>query len=327
MTENVLITGASGFLGYHLITAALEKNLSVYAAVRKNSSIDHLKELPVKYVFLDYNDVEDMAKTLAENNIHYIIHAAGVTKAVKQQQYNDINASNSVNLAKAAEISRGDFKKMVFISSLAAAGPAASLADTITEQQEPRPVTAYGKSKLLAEKELSKLNISLVSLRPTAVYGPGDKDIFIMLKTVSRGLDPYMGKINQQLSFVHAADVATVAVQSLFADAEGVYNITDGNKYDRYEFADITKRILNKKALRFHIPMPLIKVLAYFLETTNSWMNKPAVINREKLHELAATNWYCDISKAREDLNFKPKFSLTNGLQDSIDWYKKNRLL
>jgi UDP-glucose 4-epimerase len=327
MIENVLITGASGFLGYHLIIAALEKNLTVYAAVRKNSRIDHLKALPVKYVFLDYNDVEDMAEILADNNIHYIIHAAGVTKAVKQQHYNDINAGNSVNLARAAEISKVHFKKMVFISSLAAAGPATDLADTITEQKEPRPVTAYGRSKLLAENELSKLNIPLVTLRPTAVYGPGDKDIFIMLKTVSRGMDPYMGRIAQQLSFVHAADVATVAVQSLFCDVKGVYNITDGNKYGRYEFADITKKILNKKALRFHIPMPLIKVLAYFLETANGWINKPAVINREKLHELAAANWYCDISKAREDLNFKPKFSLTNGLQNSIDWYKKNRLL
>ena len=113
MNENVLITGASGFLGYHLITAALEKNLVVYAAVRKNSRIDHLKMLPVQYVFLDYNDVEGMAKIISHNNIHYIIHAAGVTKAVKQQEYNDINAGNSVKLANAAEKSNGRFKKSV----------------------------------------------------------------------------------------------------------------------------------------------------------------------------------------------------------------------
>jgi nucleoside-diphosphate-sugar epimerase len=136
-----------------------------------------------------------------------------------------------------------------------------------------------------------------------------------------------MGKLAQQLSFVHAADVAAVAVQALFSDATGIYNISDGNSYNRYQFANIAKNILNRKALRFHIPMPLIKVLAYCLETTNGWMNKPAVINREKLHELAAVNWYCDISKAKKELNFSPRFSLTDGLKNSIDWYQKNKLL
>lgn len=327
MSETVLITGASGFLGYHLIVAALEKNLVVYAAVRKNSKVDHLKYLPVKYVFPDYSDVDKLAELLIENNIQYIIHAAGVTKAVKQQHYDDINAVNSVQLGKAAERVKGQIIKMVFISSLAAAGPAIGLTGSITEEIDPKPLTAYGRSKLLAETELKKLNIPLTILRPTAVYGPGDKDIFIMLKTVSSGFDPYMGKITQQLSFVHAADVARVAVLASLSAANGIYNISDGHCYGRYQFADLAKELLARKAFRFHIPMVLIKVLAYFLETTNRWMNKPAVINREKLHELAAANWCCDISKAKRELNFNPKFGLKDGLKDSINWYKENKLL
>ena len=326
MRESVLITGASGFLGYHIIMAALEKNLVVYAAIRKNSKIYHIKNLPVNFVFLDYSNIDEIVKILLTNSINYIIHAAGVTKAVKQQDYNTINADNSVNLAKAAE-NCNSFKKMVFISSLAAAGPATDLADIITEKNNPAPVTGYGRSKLLAEKELSKINIPLAILRPTAVYGPRDKEIFIMLKIISRGLDPYMGKILQQLSFVYAKDVADVSIEALFVDSNGIYNISDGRKYDRYDFADIAKKILNKKAVRFHIPMALIKVLAYVLEITNGWMNKPAVINREKLNELAASNWYCDISKAKKELNFNPKYSLTEGLTDSIAWYKRNKLL
>jgi UDP-glucose 4-epimerase len=327
MSESVLITGASGFLGYHLVKAALEKNLDVYAAVRKNSQIDHLKDLPVKYVFLNYEDEEVLGKVLADNRINYIIHAAGVTKAVKQEEYNYVNATYSVNLAKAVDLTDNYFKKMVFISSLAAVGPINDDVNVITEQTNPRPVTAYGRSKLLAENELSKLAIPLTILRPTAIYGPRDKDIFIMLKTVSKGFDPYIGKLLQQLSFVHARDVADVAVQALFLNKAGIYNIADGNSYNRYQFADIAKKLLSKKALRFHIPMPLVKALAYFLETTNGWMNKPAVINREKLHELAARNWSCDISKAKRELNFSPKFNLEDGLKDSIVWYQINKLL
>ena len=329
MSGRVLITGASGFLGYHIILAALGKKLEVYAAVRQSSNVDHLKTLPVKYVFPDYKNVDSLAKLMQENDIHYVIHAAGVTKAVKQKEYDDINAGNSIALAKAAEMNAGkdSIKKMVFISSLAAIGPAQREDDIITEQTNPQPVTGYGRSKLLAERALSKINVPLIVLRPTAVYGPRDKDIFIMIKTLSQGFDPYMGRIPQRLSFVHAGDVADVAVASLFSDATGIFNITDGNSYTRYQFADIVKKILNRKALRFHIPMPLIKVLAYFLETTNGWINKPSVINREKLHELAAINWYCDISKAKEQLNFRPKFSLTEGLKDSVDWYRENKFL
>ena len=327
MSESVLITGASGFLGYHLILAAIEQNLNVYAAIRKNSQIGHLKEMPVKYVYLNYEDVDGLSKALEDNKIDYILHAAGVTKAVKQEEYNYINATYSANLAKAAKMQGSSFKKMVFISSLAAAGPSLDDGSIITEQTAPKPVTAYGRSKLLAEKEIAAIGIPLTILRPTAIYGPRDKDIFIMLKTVSKGFDPYLGKFVQQLSFVHARDVADLAVQALFIEKTGTYNIADGNNYSRYQFADIAKKILSKKAFRFHIPMPFVKVLAYFLETTNGWMNKPAVINREKLHELAARNWSCDISKAKQELHFNPAFNLEDGLKDSIKWYKKNKLL
>ncbi len=327
MSERVLITGASGFLGYHLIIAALEKKLEVFAAVRGSSRIEHLKDLPIKFVLLNYEDISALNKVLADNKINYIIHAAGVTKAVKQQEYDYVNATYSVNLAKAVNVDDGRFKKMVFISSLAAVGPSIDDVTVINEQTLPRPVTAYGKSKLLAEKELRTVKIPLTILRPTAIYGPRDKDIFIIIKTINRGFDPYMGKFVQQLSFVHAKDVADVAVQALFANNTGIYTISDGNNYSRYQFADIAKRILRKNSIRIHIPMPLIKVLAYFLEAVNGWVNKPALINREKLHELAAKNWACDISKARNELNFLPKFNLENGLKDSIQWYRDYKLL
>lgn len=327
MSERVVITGASGFLGYHLINAAIDKGLEVYAAVRKSSVLKHLDGLSVNYLELDYSNESAMAKVLADNQINYIIHAAGVTKAIKQEDYNAVNATFTVNLAKAAQQSGSSFKKMVFISSLAAVGPLTNNDSQLTEASKPNPVTAYGRSKLLAEEGLKAIDIPVTILRPTAVYGPRDKDIFIMLKTVSRGFDPYIGKIDQRLSFVHARDVADLAVQALFINNNGTYNISDGNSYDRYRFSDITKNLLKKKALRFHLPISLVKALAWFLETTNGWLKKPAVINREKLHELAAVNWICDISNAKKDLQYQPKFDLQSGLEDSITWYHDNKWL
>jgi len=328
MKDKVLITGASGFLGYHLIQKAIAANFEVFAAVRKNSNIEHLSKFPLKYLYLNYEDPEQMSRLIAENKIDFIIHSAGVTKAIRQEVYDQVNAGYTINLAKAAENSGDICKKIVFISSLAAVGPLNDGQQKITEQTLPRPVTAYGRSKLLAENQLASISIPTTILRPTAIYGPRDKDIFIMLKTISNGMDPYIGKIVQELSFVHAEDVALAAVQSLtIKNALGIYHITDGNSYNRYEFSDISKSILNRKAFRFHIPMPLVKSLAFFLEKVNGWLNKPSVISREKLHELAAINWICDITKANKDLNFIPKYNLQTGLEDTISWYKKNKWL
>lgn len=327
MTERVLITGASGFLGYHIILSALDKKMEVFAAVRKTSDIKHLKDLPLTYVYLNFESIGEMQELINKYKINYIIHAAGATKALNQVDYDTINATYSINLAKAASLSSTYFKKLVFISSLAACGPSTSATDCINELISPKPLTAYGRSKLLAEIELSKLPLPLVILRPTAIYGPRDKDIFIILKTINKGLDPYLGKILQQLSFVHAHDVAAVAVQSLVLNKVGTYVITDGNSYSRYTFADIAKNILRKKAIRFHIPMALVKILAGSLEITNGWIKKTTVINREKLLELAARNWSCDISKAKDELNFKPIYNLENGLINSIEWYQLNKLI
>jgi nucleoside-diphosphate-sugar epimerase len=326
MSDHVLVTGASGFLGFHIVNAAIEKGLVVYAAVRRNSNIKHLEDLPVRYLYIDYENIDETARQLAEHDIRHIIHAAGITKAIKQETYDHINATYTLNLAKAAEQVNDRFGKFVFISSLAAVGPLSEHENKITETTPPKPVTAYGRSKLLAEKNLSGVAISSTILRPTAIYGPRDKDIFIMVKTVSKGFDPYIGNFVQQLSFVHAKDVADLAVQSVLTPgASGVYNVTDGNSYNRYQFSDIIKTILKKNAYRFHIPMPIVRTLAFVLETTNGWLKKPSVLSREKLHELAAKNWICDIDKAKTELNFSPKFDLQSGLEDSINWYTKNK--
>ncbi|RYZ28836.1 MAG: NAD(P)-dependent oxidoreductase, partial [Sphingobacteriales bacterium] len=184
MKEKVLITGASGFIGFHLIEAALEMGLDVVAAVRKNSDVRHLQVHNIQYCYPDFNNVESLKKELERTGCQYIVHALGTTKAGTQDDYNAINAGYTYNIAKAAEALGPSFKKLVFISSLAALGPLSEASETITELTNPRPVTAYGKSKLLAEEKLATLSVPYVVLRPTAVYGPREKDIFILFRTI-----------------------------------------------------------------------------------------------------------------------------------------------
>jgi UDP-glucose 4-epimerase len=328
MKQRVLITGASGFVGFHLIEEALKNNLEVYAAVRKSSKIDHLKSLDIKYTYPDFTDITSLKKEINENKYDYIIHAAGVTKAKSQKEYNQINAAYTNNLAKAVLESDIKLKKFVLISSLAAVGPLNSLQGVITEQTPPAPVTAYGKSKLLAEENLktfSSLNYNI--LRPTGVYGPRDKDIFIFFKQVSRGLEPYIGNIQQNLSFIYVTDVAKAAIKSLHAGNKKTYNLSDGNFYDRYELGNVTKKVLNLKTIKFHLPVIFVKLIAIIAEKYSSLNNKASVLNVEKLNELMAVNWNCDIGQAKADLGFYPEHNLTSGVTETLKWYKAHKWL
>jgi len=328
MKERVLITGASGFVGYHLILAALQNNLEVFAAVRKSSKIDHLKHLDIQYTYPEFDNLEALKKDLLEKQYHYIIHAAGSLRARSGTEYNLINAEYTYNLAYAASVSGSAFRKFVFISSLAAVGPLDTLDGIITEDTRPNPITAYGRSKLFAEAKLKTIsNLNYTILRPTAVYGPRDKDIFIFLKQVAKGIEPYIGNIEQKLSFIYVTDLAMAATKALHAPNNKTYNLADGNYYSRYELAVLTKSILNVKTVKFHIPVNFVKMIAFIAEKVGSLSNKAPVLNIEKLNELKAVNWSCAIEQAKKDFGFNPQYDLRAGLTEAFSWYKANKWL
>ncbi|WP_153797986.1 NAD-dependent epimerase/dehydratase family protein [Foetidibacter luteolus] len=328
MKQKILITGASGFVGFHLVNEALARRLDVYAAVRKSSDIKHLQHLPITYTYPDFGNIASLQKELEEKQYDYIIHAAGTTKAKSEADYTAINADYTYNLFKAAECCSPFIKKIVFLSSLASIGPLQQPDSLITESTPPRPVTAYGRSKLLAEQQVAQLNIPLNVLRPTAVYGPRDKDIFILFKALSRGLEPYIGRVQQQLSFIYVKDLAVLALNAIFAPAvHQTYNVTDGNSYSRYDLANLTKPLLYKKTLRFHLPLGVVRVLALALEKTYVLLNKTPALNREKLSELTAVNWCCNIEKAQNELGFTPAYNLEKGLAETMSWYKQEKWL
>ncbi len=325
--KRVLITGASGFVGFHLVEKCLAAGLQVYIAVRRTSIIGHLQELPIHYTYPDFNSITALKQELEEKQYDFIIHAAGITKAKNNQEYAAVNTVFAANLAQAAAEAQINIQKFVFMSSLGAIGPLLQYDQLITSETQPRPVTAYGKSKLQAEALLEAYGLPLTVLRPTAVYGPREKDIFIILKTIASGYEPYIGTVQQQLSFIYVEDLADLTVNALFSQNCGAYNVTDGNCYDRYQMAEITKKHLAKKTVRFHIPHNMVAGIAVLMQKGYSLFNKTSVLNKEKLNELTAVNWCCDISKVKNELNFRPQYDLEKGLQKTLDWYKTNQWL
>jgi nucleoside-diphosphate-sugar epimerase len=331
MQEKILITGASGFVGYHLVTEALRQDLEVFAAIRPDSPTAHLRSLPVHFTALPYLHPAGLQRLLEAGQYSYIIHAAGLTRANAPEEYNTVNATYTRNLGEAAARADIPLKRFVFISSLAALGPvSAEATKPISPYHLPRPVTAYGRSKLLAEENLSSQSeLPLVILRPTAVYGPRERALFGLIRAVAWGVEPYVGREPQQLSFLYAKDLAeiTLRARTLPGCKHYTYNLSDGNSYGRYAFADTVKKLLHKETLRFHVPLPAARAVARLLEGVGWLRGHVPVLNREKLIELSAANWTCSIEEPQRDLDFAPRYNLTTGLAETLAWYKANKWL
>lgn len=325
--QKVLVTGANGFVGSHVVEKCNQLGLEVWAAIRKSSNLNYLKNSKVNFTYPDFTNVALLKKEIEDKQYDFVIHIAGITKARFAKEFDHVNAVYTANLGKAIKESRYPVKKVVFMSSLGAIGPLQYNDGLITDTTRPNPVTAYGKSKLLAEELLAPLQLPMIVLRPTAVYGPREKDIFILLRTIIKGFEPYLGKTNQHLSFVYVKDLADLTVNSLFTSVTGSYNVTDGNCYDRYYFGEIVKKITAKKTFKLHIPLGVVNLLAIVSEKVAGAFNKTSVLNKEKLNELTAANWCCDINKLKSELGFSPKYNLQQGLEETITWCKQNQWL
>ncbi|MFT3933460.1 MAG: NAD(P)-dependent oxidoreductase [Chitinophagaceae bacterium] len=324
MKNKLLITGASGFLGYHLIEAALSAGYEVYAGVRKSSNTTHLDKSKITVVDINMADADAVKTLLEKYGITHIIHGAALTRAKTESDYNFSNATLTRNLAIAA--AGAGVKKFVFVSSLAALGPSAD-GKPIEENAVPQPVTWYGKSKLLAENYLREIkSLPFIVLRPTAVYGPREKDLFLLVQSVKRGMEVYIGRGEQKLSFVYVKDVASIAVRCLSSEINGeFYNLSDGKVYDQYAFSNEAKKCLHKKTWRVHLPLGLIKKVAGGMDVLYSRSSKTPVLNKDKVNELTAKDWSCSIEKIKEQQAYNPQYDLQSGMEETIEWYKNHK--
>lgn len=328
--EKLLITGATGFIGGFLVDMAVKQNFDVYVSVRKNSDLSQIKHLPIKYITLDFTSIENMKEVLAEIKPAYIINNAGLTKAKTQQELDTVNADYAANFAIAAIQSLPNLKKYVYISSLASYGPADSKGeDIVADHQTPQPVTMYGKSKLKAESMLKEIqNLPYIILRPTAVYGPRERDLYTVFKMVKSGLALYSGNGQQKLTFVYIDDlVQLILAVCKTKEAKKCYFVSDGNVYNSIVLNEYIASSLSKKTVKFGLPLPLLTVIAYVSELTGKISGKIPPLNRDKLNEIKANNWQCDVKPLFNDTGYQPKVLLKEGIQKTVDWYKNNNWL
>jgi len=330
--KKIFITGASGFVGYHLVRAAKALGLEVHAAVRPSSNIQDIQAFVDTFVYPDLGDTEALKQLFEQKQYNYIIHAAALTRAKDEATMRAVNVGYTESILQAAFAAQIPLERVCYVSSLAALGPISYNASGCIDEQSPyHPLTVYGRSKQASEMMIGeKFGDKPISVfRPTAVYGPREKDIFLVFDTMNKGLDLYIGNKPQKLSFIYVKDLVDVLLQGCIQPQEGLqfYNITDGEVYSKYRMSEVFSEIFQKRMWRMHVPYAVVKVVADMSQRLYRNSSKTPVIYPERLKELTAENWGCDISKAKEVLGFDPVYNLEAGLKETLLWYKENKWL
>lgn len=324
---NILITGANGFIGQHLVKEALKRDMKVFAGVRASSNRESIKRLVSGYVHFDLDQPELFINDLREavdayGAFDYVIHNAGITQPKHPHQFEQGNATVTRKFAEALVEAEAGVKKFIYMGSMAAIGPGSIEAyEAIDETQAPAPITPYGRSKLLAERYLSEIaDLPHIILRPSAVYGPADaKFLGRIVDMVGKGIDVRLGSRSQRVSFIHVADLSRAALNACTVDfSNEAYNLSDGQEYRQSDFTAAVKRALGKKTVSMRIPTSLLVSGAFANFTLQQAFGRQVHLSHFKMRELTALNWIVNIDKARDQLNFHPKFDVWSGVADAL---------
>jgi nucleoside-diphosphate-sugar epimerase len=278
-------------------------------------------------VELDFEDRGHLQAQIERERFHYIIHNAGVVTAPRLNDYWRVNFEYVKNFADMLVQSEVLPEKFTFISSLAAYGPASNedLTHFLKEEDTPKPINIYGKAKLEAERHLTQLqDFPYLIIRPAGVFGPREKEILTFFKLVNKGLEGYIGFKRQHLAFIYVKDLARVVIDATLSNfSQKAYFVSDGRHYAQWELGKLTKQILKKTTLRLHVPVSLVRGVAWVMEQFGKADGKYLALNLEKVRILESLNWKCDIEPLKEDLNFQPKYDLEEGLKETLQWYKE----
>ena len=332
MKKKILVTGASGFIGSFLVQGGLDRDMQVWAGVRKSSSRKYLQDTRICFAELDFADSSRLEEQLAKHKAEhdgwdYIIHCAGVTKCIDRDGFEKGNYQATRHFIGTLQKLDMIPKQFLYISSLSIFGPIREKDYTpITENDRPQPNTAYGVSKLHTENYLHSLpDFPYVIFRPTGVYGPRERDYFLMAQSISRHVDTAAGFRRQDITFVYVEDL----VQALYLaiDKQVVrrsYFVSDGNVYTSKTFSDLIRKELgNPWMFRFTCPLALLKVISLAAEAVSHLTKKPSTLNGDKYKIMKQRNWQCDITPLIKELGYKPQFPLERGVKEIITWYKK----
>ncbi|MCP4705173.1 MAG: NAD(P)-dependent oxidoreductase [candidate division Zixibacteria bacterium] len=318
--ESVLITGANGFVGSRLCRKLLNDGFHVIAGIRENCNRELLVGLDLEFRFGDVACRETLPAMIKD--VDYVIHNAGIVKAKNPDLFFKVNHFGAQNLAEVC-LQNKKLKKFILISSLAAVGPSEKN-KPLSEDDAPKPLTAYGRSKLAGEEAVlgfkDKLNVAII--RPPGVYGPGDKEMMAFFQIVNFRIKPYLGDLKRRLQLVHVDDLCLGISKAVQATTESgsIYFIAESQSYGYRELIKHIQQAVNKSGIPLYIPGSLLKVIASVSASIMKALGIPPMFTVEKAKEILG-NWEVSTEKAKMEIGFESEISFSDGSEQTAKWY------
>lgn len=332
-----LVTGATGFIGPHLVRALRDEEIDVTCLVRPTSDVARLEPLGVRLSRSSLTDPDALCAAAVGADV--IFHLAGVTKTLQPARDFAVNEEGVRRLAEAAA-AQPTPPVFVLVSSMAAVGPATGDRPRV-ESDPPRPVSRYGFSKAAGERAAAELagRLPVTIVRPPIVFGQGDRDVLQMFRQVARFgmlLAPAMAP--RRVSMIHAHDlslaliaafrrgrrVATASQSGGESDAEGVYFVAHDEHPDFRQLArDLSAAVGRKRAMVVPLPGAATWMAAAMTELLARLRRRPFIFNLDKAREATAGSWWCSPQRAHQQLDWRPRQSLPERLAETADWYRQ----
>ena len=323
-----MLTGASGFVGSHILDSLRRRGIPTALLLRPGSSrrfiAPHLAEIELRTGSID--DPESLQRAMA--GITHVIHCAGATRASRVAGLYEVNQAGTRNVVNAVNGQQGQIQRLVHISSLAAAGPAQP-EKPAREQDPPRPVSEYGKSKLAGEQEVRvHCRTEHVILRPSAVYGPRDAEFLRLFQAAKWHLLARLGG-GQTLSLVFVRDLAEAVATCLDhpAAASKTYFVAAREVVTARRMAEEVAAQMNVWTVPLPVPLALLWLMCLAQEIRSRLTGKPNVLSLQKFAELRAPGWVCDPTLLERETGYACPTTLKTGVAETLSWYRQQHWL
>ena len=321
----ILVTGGTGFIGSHLVERLHNDGHQVLCVAKDALNMKVLQSVGCSVVLADLNN--GIAWDSLLNGVELIYHVAGVTRCRTSKEYYAGNYEATKHFVDICAALSPSLKRFVYVSSLTATGP--SLNGTPVDESAPyHPVSHYGKSKMLAEREVLRVSdrFPVTIVRPSAVYGPRERDMYDYIRLIKSGIQPLIGLKSKFMSLIHSDDLVDGIVRAGESEASvgKTYFLGSETFYSVRDIGCAIACAVDRHPLCVGIPHCLVYTIGGIATLAGKITGQQVFFNIEKVRESVQPAWTCSVEKAKTELGFRQRVELTDGMKSTYAWYCAN---